>query len=78
MENFDVKQFEELTEQIKKENPKLDLELCKYISASYILYDVMKLEKPSSENEQFKKAAKLNEVNEMIEKLSLSTVEIEA
>ena len=37
MENFDVKQFEELTEQIKKENPKLDLELCKYISASYIL-----------------------------------------
>jgi hypothetical protein len=72
MENFDVKQFEELTEQIKKENPKLDLELCKYISASYILYDVMKLEKPSSENEQFKKA------NEMIEKLSLSTVEIEA
>jgi len=72
MENFDVKQFEELTEQIKKENPKLDLELCKYISASYILYDVMKLEKPSSENEQFKKA------NEMIENLSLSTVEIEA
>ena len=72
MENFDVKQFEELTEQIKKENPKLDLELCKYISASYILYDVMKLEKPLSENEQFKKA------NEMIEKLSLSTVEIEA
>ena len=72
MENFDVKQFEELTEQIKKENPKLDLELCKYISASYILYDVMKLEKPSSENEQFKKA------NEMIEKLSLSIVEIEA
>ncbi len=72
MENFNVKQFEELTDQIKKENPKLDLELCKYISASYILYDVMKLEKPSSENEQFKKA------NEMIEKLSLSTVEIEA
>lgn len=72
MENFDVKQFEELTEQIKKENPKLDLELCKYISASYILYDAIKLEKPSSENEQFKKA------NEMIEKLSLSTVEIEA
>ena len=32
----------------------------------------MKLEKPLSENEQFKKA------NEMIEKLSLSTVEIEA
>jgi len=73
MENFDVKQFEELTEQIKKENPKLDLELCKYISASYLIYDVMKLEKPTSENEQFKKA------NEIIEKLSLSnTVEIEA
>ncbi len=73
MENFDVKQFEELTEQIKKENPKLDLELCKYISASYPIYDVMKLEKPTSENEQFKKA------NEIIEKLSLSnTVEIEA
>lgn len=72
MENFDVKQFEELTEQIKKENPKLDLELCKYISASYLIYDVMKLEKPTSD-------AKLNEVNEMIEKLSLSnTIEIEA
>ena len=73
MENFDVKQFEELTEQIKQENPKLDLELCKYISASYLIYDVMKLEKPTSENEQFKKA------NEIIEKLSSSnTVEIEA
>ena len=73
MENFDVKLFEELTEQIKKENPKLDLDLCKYISASYLMYDVMKLEKPTSENEQFKKA------NEIIEKLSLSnTVEIEA
>lgn len=73
MDNFDAKLFEELTEQIKKENPKIDLELCKYIAGSYILYDVMKIEKPSSESQQFEKA------NEMIEKLSLSnTVEIEA
>lgn len=75
MENqeFDVKLFNELVEQIKAENPKLDLELCKYIAGSYILYDVMKIEKPTEENEQFKRA------NEMIEKLNLSnTVEIEA
>ncbi len=73
MDNFDAKLFEELPEKIKKENPKIDLELCKYIAGSYILYDVMKIEKPSSESQQFEKA------NEMIEKLSLSnTVEIEA
>jgi len=70
MKDFDVKLFEELTEQIKQENPKIDLELCKYIAGSYILYDVMKLEKPTTENEQFKKA------NEMFEKLK--SVEIEA
>ena len=70
MKDFDVKLFEELTEQIKQENPKIDLELCKYIAGSYILYDVMKIEKPTTENEQFKKA------NEMFEKLK--SVEIEA
>lgn len=70
---FDVKLFDELVEQIKAENPKIDLELCKYIAGSYLLYDVMKIEKPTEELEQFVKA------NEMIEKLSLSnTVEIEA
>ena len=73
MDNFDAKLFEEITEQIKAENPKIDLELCKYIAGSYLLYDVMKIEKPTEELEQFVKA------NEMIEKLSLSnTVEIEA
>ena len=70
---FDVKLFEELTEQIKQENPKLDLELCKFIAGSYVLYDVMKVPKPTSENEQFNKA------NEMLERLNLSdTVEIQA
>lgn len=72
-QEFDVKLFDELVEQIKAENPKLDLELCKYIAGSYLLYDVMKIEKPTEELEQFVKA------NEMIEKLTLSnTVEIEA
>lgn len=72
-QEFDVKLFDELVEQIKAENPKLDLDLCKYIAGSYLLYDVMKIEKPTEELEQFVKA------NEMIEKLTLSnTVEIEA
>jgi cell division protein ZapA (FtsZ GTPase activity inhibitor) len=72
-QEFDVKLFDELVEQIKAENPKLDLELCKYIAGSYLLYDVMKIEKPTEELEQFVKA------NEMIEKLTISnTVEIEA
>ena len=72
-QEFDVKLFDELVEQIKNENPKLDLDLCKYIAGSYLLYDVMKIEKPTEELEQFVKA------NEMIEKLTLSnTVEIEA
>jgi len=72
-QEFDVKLFDELVEQIKNENPKLDLDLCKYIAGSYLLYDVMKIEKPTEELEQFVKA------NEMIEKLTISnTVEIEA
>lgn len=72
-QEFNVKLFDELVEQIKAENPKLDLELCKYIAGSYLLYDVMKIEKPTEELEQFVKA------NEMIEKLTISnTVEIEA
>ena len=72
-QEFDVKLFDELVEQIKAENPKLDLDLCKYIAGSYLLYDIMKIEKPTEELEQFVKA------NEMIEKLTISnTVEIEA
>ncbi len=67
---FDVKRFEELVEQIKRENPKLDLEICKYIAGSYLIYDVMKVDKPNDELEQFKKA------NEMIEKMT--SIEIEA
>ena len=67
---FDVKRFEELVEQIKRENPKLDLEICKYIAGSYLIYDVMKVNKPNNELEQFKKA------NEMIEKMT--SIEIEA
>lgn len=72
MENkeFDVKRFEELVEQIKTENPKLDLEICKYIAGSYLIYDVMKVDKPDDDSEQFKKA------NEMIEKMT--SIEIEA
>jgi hypothetical protein len=66
---FDVKRFEELVNQIKDENPKIDIELCKYIAGSYLLYDVMGIEKPTDEHEQFKKA------NQIISDLS---VEIEA
>lgn len=69
-EDFDVKRFDELVAQIKKENPKLDLELCKYVAGSYLIYDVMKIEKPKDELEQFKKA------NEMIDKMT--SIEIEA
>ena len=74
MENqdFDIKKIEELVEQIKYENPNIDLEFCKYIAGSYLLYDVMKIDKPTEELEEFKKA------NEMINKLSLTSVEIEA
>jgi hypothetical protein len=71
-QDFDINKFEELVEQIKNENPNIDLEFCKYIAGSYLLYDVMKIDKPTEELEEFKKA------NEMINKLSLSSVEIEA
>jgi len=70
--DFDTQRFEELVEQIKVENPKLDLEFCKYIAGSYLLYDVMKVEKPTGELEQFTKA------NEIIERLKSQSIEIEA
>jgi len=71
-QEFDIKKFEELVEQIKTENPNIDLEFCKYIAGSYLLYDVMKIEKPTEDLEEFKRA------NEMIDKLTLASVEIEA
>jgi len=52
---FDDKECQRLVEQIKIENPKLDIEFCKYIAGSYLLYDVMKIEKPSNDAEEFKK-----------------------
>lgn len=67
MNNFDIKRFEELTEQIKQENPKIDIEMCKYIAGSYLIYDVMGLEKPIDELEQYKRA------NEIIEGLKEAT-----
>ena len=66
---FDIKRFEELVNQIKEEHPKLDIEMCKYIAGSYLIYDVMGVEKPTDDLEEFEKA------NEMIKDLS---VEIEA
>ena len=66
---FDTKKYEELVEQIKIENPNMDIEMCKYIAGSYIIYDVMKIEKPNDELEQFQKA------NEVLKNLS---IEIEA
>ena len=71
-QEFDIKKFEELVEQIKTENPNIDLKFCKYIAGSYLLYDVMKIEKPTEDLEEFKRA------NEMIDKLTLASVEIEA
>jgi len=62
---FDDKEFQRLVEQIKIENPKLDIEFCKYIAGSYLLYDVMKIEKPSNDAEEFKKT------NDMIEELTI-------
>lgn len=69
---FDIERFEELVKQIKEENPELDIEFCKYIAGSYLLYDVMNIDKPTDDLEEFKKA------NEMINKLTLTSVEIEA
>lgn len=67
--NFDTKKYDELVQQIKIENPKMDIEMCKYIAGSYLIYDVMKIEKPNDELEQFKKA------NEVLKDFS---IEIEA
>jgi len=74
MEKFDIKRFEELVQQIKDENPKLDIEFCKYIAGSYLLYDVMGIEKPNEESEQFLKANKI--IDELTDKME--QVEIEA
>ncbi len=57
--DFDTKKYNELVEQIKTENPKMDIEMCKYIAGSYLIYDVMKIEKPTDELEQFKKATQV-------------------
>lgn len=46
-QKLDPEEFEKLVEQIKMENPKIDIELCKYIAGSYLLYDVMKIERPA-------------------------------
>lgn len=43
---FDIERFEELVKQIKEEYPELDIEFCKYIAGSYLMYDVMKLKRP--------------------------------
>ncbi len=66
---FDTKKYEELVQQIKIENPNMDIEMCKYIAGSYLIYDVMKIEKPNDELEQFQKA------NQVLKDLS---IEIEA
>lgn len=70
--NFDEKRFVELVEQIKQENPKIDIEMCKYIAGSYLIYDVMGVEKPTDELQEFQKA------NKIIEELTAYSVEIEA
>jgi len=44
-ETIDIEEYEKLVEQIHAENPKLDIEICKYIAGSY-LYDIKKNEKP--------------------------------
>ena len=56
---FDTKKYEELVQQIKIENPNMDIEMCKYIAGSYLIYDIMKIEKPTDELEQFQKANKV-------------------
>ncbi len=57
--DFDIKRYTELVEQIKSENPKMDIEMCKYIAGSYLLYDVMGIEKPNDDLEQFQKATQV-------------------
>lgn len=36
---LNIEEFDRLVEQIKFENPKLDIEFCKYIAGSYLLKD---------------------------------------
>ena len=57
--NFDVKKYNELVEQIKTENPKIDIEFCKYLAGSYLIYDVMGVEKPNNDLDEFQKASQI-------------------
>ena len=63
---FDIERFEELVKQIKEENPELDIEFCKYIAGSYLLYDKSGIEKPADEVDEF------NKTNEAIIELTTS------
>ena len=57
--SFDVKKYNELVEQIKTENPKIDIEICKYLAGSYLIYDVMGVEKPNNDLDEFQKASQI-------------------
>lgn len=37
--SLDIEEFDKLVEQIKYENPNLDIEFCKYVAGSYLLED---------------------------------------
>jgi hypothetical protein len=63
MENdkFDRETIDKYLEILVKKYPKVDLHLLEYVVASYLLYDVEKLEKPTEENEDFTRANKVIE-----------------
>jgi len=64
--DIDIEEFNELVEQIKTENPTIDIEFCKYIAGSYLLYDKSGIEKPADEVDEF------NKTNEVIIELTTS------
>lgn len=49
--DIDIEEFNRLVEQIKTENPSLDIELCKYIAGSYLYNDKKNIEKCSDDLE---------------------------
>ena len=50
-QEIDIKEFDKLVEQIKLENPKLDIEFCQYIAGSYLLYDKKGIKQPVSDED---------------------------
>jgi hypothetical protein len=62
---LNVDLFNHLCSMAKEKNPTVDINLIEYSVASYLYYDVNKIEKPIDENEDFIKSN--NKIKELIE-----------